>query len=300
MQIFDMHIHGRNTKPDPQFMLKEMEKAGIYGGCVFSNSPKENNPLKGSSYEERIKEVFGWTNGYEGRLFPILFINPYEDGIISKVEDAVGKGIDGFKMICTNYYVYEDACMKVLEKIASLNKPVLFHTGILWGGQVSSNYNRPLNFEHLLAIKNLRFSMGHCSWPWVDECIALYGKFLNALVTGTNSAEMFFDITPGTPPIYREELLRKLYFVGYDVPDNIMFGTDASAGTYRAQWAQKWLSLDGEILDKYKIPERLRQKMYHDNVLRFLGKTPTTFKHLSPVTDNSNTWTPDYVREEER
>ena len=67
------------------------------------------------------------------------------------------------------------------KEIAKLNVPVIFHTGILWDGRVSSNYNRPLHWESLLPITNLRFSMGHCSWPWVDECIALYGKFLKSV-----------------------------------------------------------------------------------------------------------------------
>ncbi len=62
--------------------------------------------------------------------------------------------------------------------------------------------------------------MGHCSWPWYDECIALYGKFLNALEKD-GAPEMFFDLTPGTPVIYRRDLLTKLFTVGYDVPDNI-------------------------------------------------------------------------------
>ena len=56
--------------------------------------------------------------------------------------------------------------------------------------------------------------MGHCSWPWYDECIAVYGKFLNGVANDQDAPEMFFDLTPGTPRIYREDLLTKLFTVG--------------------------------------------------------------------------------------
>lgn len=75
----------------------------------------------------------------------------------------------------------------------------------------SSQYNRPSEFEPLLEINGLKFSLAHISWPWCDELIAVYGKFLNAYAGNPDhSVEMFIDITPGTPPIYRQEVLTKL------------------------------------------------------------------------------------------
>ena len=134
--------------------------------------------------------------------------------------------------------------------------------------------------------------MGHCSWPWYDECIAMYGKFLQGVSNDENSPEMFFDITPGTPRIYREDLLTKLFTIGYDVPDNIMFGTDATAHAYnQGNWVADWLKVDDAIYEKLGVTEEIKQKIYADNVMRFLGKTPKTFTHLRPVMDGANTWT---------
>lgn len=291
MKIFDAHIHARSKKPDPQYMLSQMEKAGVYGGCVFSTRPLEFDPVIGLSFEERVSEVLAWSKGYEDRIFPILWIHPYEENIIEKLHIAVEKGICGFKIICGDFYIYEEQCIKVLTEIARLDKPVFFHSGILWDGKVSSEYNRPLNWEALLPIKGLRFSMGHCSWPWIDECIAMYGKFLNALLKG-DAAEMFFDLTPGTPEIYREELLTKLYTIGYDVGDNVMFGTDAHAHEYNTTWSTKWLGIDGRIMDKLGVSIENREKMYYKNLLRFLGKTEVNIEHISPEVDDSHTWTP--------
>ena len=245
----------------------------------------------GSSFEERLNETLSWCQGHEDRLFPVLWIHPYEENIIEKVHFAAGRGVVAFKMICHDFYVYEDRVLELLKEIARLGKPVIFHSGILWDGRVSSEFNKPLNFEALINIEGLRFSMGHCSWPWVDECIALYGKFLNAL-NSKNTAEMFFDITPGTPEIYRKELLCKLYTIGYDIGDNIMFGTDSYSCAYNADWARKWLDIDGGILLELGVSKANIEKLYYKNLLRFLGKTEVRSEKSAPVTDDSRAWSP--------
>ncbi len=290
MLIFDAHTH-LWSDGNPQIILSAMERSGVYGGCVFSDRPEENNQKHGKSFEKRLRGVLESVQGYEDRLFPVLWIHPYEDDIINKIHIAVDRGIAAFKIICSNFYVYEEKCLEVLREIASLDKPVFFHTGILWDGQVSSGYNRPVNWEALIDIKGLRFSMGHVSWPWCDECIALYGKFLNANVLG-ETAEMFIDITPGTPEIYREEVLTKIFKIGYDFGDNLLFGTDCTAESYNSEWAKKWIDTDCRIMDKLSVGKQVRAKLYHDNLMRFLGKTDKKITKSSPVPDNANTWNP--------
>lgn len=290
MKKIDMHIHAANTPADPEGLLARMAKAGIDGGCVFSNRPDQGYGSRGTTFDERLAEVHAWTDGYDGRLFPVMWIHPYEDGIVENVHKAAEQGITAFKVCCYDFYVYEDQCMKVWEQIAALNKPIIFHTGIDWSGIPNSQYSKPLAWEPLLDIKGLRFSMGHCSWPWHDECIALYGKFLHALTLSPDRAEMFFDLTPGTPLIYREELLTKLLTVGYDVPDNMMFGTDSNAHKYNDSWAAHWLEEDGKILDRLGANDELKQKLYCDNVLRFLGLREKDFTHISPACDGADAW----------
>ena len=206
MQIFDGHIHGFNTKPEPERLLAQMAQVGVSGGCVFSNAPKIPGDMEGTlfgdgtDFETRMQELRDWTQGYEDRLFPILWIHPDEEDVMEKLDIAAQAGVCGFKMICNNFFVYEEKCMKLLRRIAQLGKPVIFHSGILWDGGVSSKYNRPLYWEALREIPGLRFSLAHCSWPWFDECVALYGKFLNANIR-RKSAQKFFELTPGTQRI---------------------------------------------------------------------------------------------------
>ena len=291
MKIYDMHIHTRIGKPDPEDILKKMEAAGVYGGCLFSVRPREINYETGLDFEERLANLLEWTRGYEGRLFPILWIHPDEENLIENIHTAVSAGVMGFKIICNNFYIYEERCLEILREIAKLNKPVIFHSGILWDGTVSSNYNRPLNWESLIDIEGLRFSMGHCSWPWIDECIAMYGKFLNALAR-KNTAEMFLDITPGTPEIYRKELLTKLFTIGYDVGHNLLFGTDGTANSYRGEWTTNWLNIDKNIMDELGVSHENRCLMYEENLMRFLGLNKEEHKRAAPQTDNSHAWSP--------
>ena len=287
MTKFDMHIHSDTSTPNPDALLQAMDNAGIYGGCVFSTPPAQMKmPESEADFDSRLNRVLAWAQKYPDRIFPVIWIHPFEDDIFTKIKRAVDKGISAFKIICTDFYIYDDIPMQVVRYIASLNKPIIFHTGILWDGNVSSNYNRPLNWEALLDVEGLKFSLGHCSWPWIDECIALYGKFLNS----GRGAEMFFDVTPGTPKIYREELLAKLYTIGYNVGDNVMFGSDCSAQCYRNEWVSDWLKTDNDILDKLGVSLQNRQKMYRDNMMRFLGLTDTNVQKEAPVPDDSHVW----------
>lgn len=289
MKIFDGHIHAFNTEITPSKLIEELDRAGVYGCCVFSNFPKEHNVETGTDFNERLSEVLSWQKGYEDRIFPVLWIHPYEENAIEKVKIAVDSGICAFKIICNNFFVNEEKSILLLKEIAKYDKPVFFHTGILWDGAVSSEFNRPIYWESLIGIEGLRFSMGHCSWPWIDECIALYGKFLNAL-QNRNTAEMFFDITPGTPEIYRKELLTKLYTIGYNVGDNVFFGTDSTAHAYNSDWIKKWLALDGKILNDLGVSKENFEKIYYKNLMRFLGKEKVKIDIKSPTIDNSNSW----------
>jgi len=292
MYIYDMHVHAHNTPANPAGLLARLEEAGMYGACIFSHNPEGFLLEKpGISFEARMAELKAWTKGYEDRLFPVLWVHPDDDNVIENIRRAADEGVAAFKIICNNFYIYEEKPMAMLREMARLGKPVFFHSGILWDGQVSSAYNRPLNWEALLKIDGLRFSMGHCSWPWIDECIALYGKFLNAMIKG-NTAEMFFDTTPGTPEIYRRELFTKLYALGYDVGNNVMFGTDTYAHDHNTAWSKKWLEIDRKIMDDLGVSRAYREKLYGGNLLRFLGKTDAAAEKNIPIPDDNRPWSP--------
>mgnify|MGYP003307460662 CR=1 FL=1 len=273
MKIYDMHVHAETCIAEPNKLIENMEKAGVYGGTVISVRPEESYGRFKLNYEERIKNVIDWTKGYEDRLFPVLWIHPREENAIEKVKDAVDKGISAFKMICDNYYVYDDISMKLIEAIAKTGKPLMFHSGILWIGKaIAADYNRPANWEHLLEIPNIRFSLAHCSWPWYDECIAIYGRMEAARRFDPQSTpDMYLDLTPGTPKIYREDLLNKLFNIGYNPMSKMMFGSDMGANDYELGPVKDWIDYDNAIYDKLGVADDIRKKIYADNFLTFIG-----------------------------
>jgi predicted TIM-barrel fold metal-dependent hydrolase len=248
--MIDMHIHLMEAaEPDPGCLLKSMHNSGNTEGFIISPPPASFTRTDPDAPQ----------NKFANRL--------------DMLQQAQDHGIAGFKIICTQAPPEHPAVIKAAEQIAELNLPIIFHSGILWDGHNSSQYNRSAGFEALIRIPKLRFSMAYASWPWIDECLAVYGKFNQLKNTQPNvSSELFIDLTPGTPKIYREELIRKLLTIGYPLEDNILFGTDNMANNYNTTWAQDWLQTDHQLIKKYQTEktEQLWQKYTTLNARRFL------------------------------
>ena len=253
-------------------LLENMRAAGFDGGVILSADPIKCAAM---DPEKRMEDTLAVCRG-EQNLFPYYWVNPLESDAVAQVQAASDAGFDGFKMICSRYDPGCRESMDVLEKIASLNKPVLFHSGICWDGFNSANHNRPGNFEALIEIPRLRFALAHVSWPWCDECIAVYGKFLNAHFARTDlSGEMFIDLTPGTPRGFREEVFRHMVASEYEYRYNLIFGTDSLTTAYNVSWAKEWQERDDALYEKYvrEDVEDFKDHVYRLNLLRFLGKS---------------------------
>jgi len=270
--IVDGHIHimGKDCVRDD--FPGRLRAAGIDGGIVFS-LPPDNFMAAAESpgSEERIDNLMVLCDGNDV-LFPFFWIDPTAGDAESQVNRALNSGIRGFKVICDRFYPDDDKALRTFNVIAERGHPIMFHSGILWDGKVSSRYNQPINFEILLTVKNLRFSLAHIAWPWTDELIALYGKFQRAYQINPDvSCEMFIDTTPGTPAVYREEVFRKLFSSGYDVENRIFFGTDSLVEDYDVSWAAEWIERDEGILKSLSLSEGFTGKYFSGNVLDFIN-----------------------------
>ena len=273
----DGHVHSIVDYTDQQELIRAMNKAGFDGGLVFSHAPKSVSLLGEKatpSNKERVEAVIKYTSGHK-YLFPFLFLDPTEPDAIAQVETAVELGIIGFKIICAKHFPCDDRAMPVYKKIASLDKPILFHSGILYDGKnPSGNYNRPCNFEGLLEIEKLRFALAHVSWPWTDECLAVYGKFQSYLLHSgdKNAAEMYIDVSPGTPPIYRRDVWKKIFFIGYNIKSNIIYGIDSGVfGCYDSDYANTVVNADKAIFKEFLIDDDYWDHICNKNIFRFLG-----------------------------
>lgn len=94
--------------------------------------------------------------------------------------------------------------------------------------------------------------------------------FISAQDSGS-LAEMFIDITPGTPPIYRKETLTKLFTVGYDIERNIIFGTDCCVNGYNTEWTRELIKCDKKIFGEIGLKKNAIDAIYSENLKRFIG-----------------------------
>ena len=284
--VLDGHIHTSCT-PDisgrecRESLLSRMGEAGVDGGMLLSMDPMGcGKQFTARERLEKLMDIAGHPN-----LYTAYWIDPTADDASEQVDLAVSFGINAFKVICSRFHPSDERAMATYRKIAEKGKPILFHSGISWDGLNSAKNNRPGEFECLINIPDLKFTLAHVSWPWCDECIAVYGKFNNAYYWRDDvSCEMFIDVTPGTPPLWREEVFRKLFCGDYDVAHNVIFGSDCSAHEYNAGWTADWMRRDGELYEKFGFDcDDFRDHIYGENLLRFLGLSDEKFEKKVPM-----------------
>ncbi|OGV53005.1 MAG: hypothetical protein A2X49_11320 [Lentisphaerae bacterium GWF2_52_8] len=241
-KIYDGHIHLMPPHGDsPSVFEAKAKSVGIDGGMIISYPPADSRlyvtkKQKAPSNEQRISEIISYCAKISD-YYPCYWINPTEPDAVDQVKYAKEQGIAAIKVICSKYP--PSAGLKAYRKCAELNLPVLFHSGILWDGEVSAEFNRPAAFECLLEVYGLRFALAHVSWPWCDECIALYGKLRQAQFAHPDrKLDMYIDICPGVPDISREDVFKKLVLIGYDVKNSLIFGIDSTANSYDCGWAK--------------------------------------------------------------
>ena len=272
--ILDCHIHIAKVAEDREGFARSLRAAGVDGGCVISLPPASFKEVAPSApLEERLDNLFRWCEAGENR-YPMYWVDPLEADALDQVDAAVKRGVAGFKVICDRFFPGDERAMPVYQAIADAGRPILFHSGILWDGKPSAMYNRPGGFEALLEVRGLRFCLAHISWPWCDELVAVYGKFLNARARRKGlDVEMFIDTTPGTPRIYRREALTKLFTVGYNVARNVLFGSDGHASDYNAERVRERLEYDAQIFAELGLDKETIEGVQGENLKRFLGLT---------------------------
>jgi predicted TIM-barrel fold metal-dependent hydrolase len=273
--MLDGHIHIRAGNEGRNTLIRRMRQAGMDGGILLSLPPPSAiSDGTRRTWQERLDNVLEW-GCLSKRFYPFFWIDPLEKNALRQAQAAVKQGISGFKVICDYFEPGDRRALKIFTAIAEAHRPILFHSGVLWDGKPSSMYNRPVLFEALLRVRGLKFAMAHISWPWCDEMLAVYGKFLEAQTRNPGlDVELFIDVTPGTPEIYRREALTKLFKIGYDVEKNVIFCSDCLANQYNFPWVRKWVKNDRRIMRSLGVSMRIMKNVFEGNARRFLGLVP--------------------------
>ena len=257
MRIWDCHCHAKGDETGDD-VLRWMDEAGLERINLFSQypaawaSPKAEgdllglNPLDASGrpairgganirytredVRRSIEHVAKVQAADPSRIYGLLWAEPRAPGIVEEIDYAINdKGLRGVKMIPDHWAPCDELLFPIYAKMEELGKPMQFHSGILYGFGDSSRFCRPVLFEALMHFPKLRFSLAHISWPWVDECIATFGRMQAAKGHSGQDCQMWIDTCRGTPDSYREEALRKaIPFVGME---HLMFGVDSAPST---------------------------------------------------------------------
>jgi len=76
--------------------------------------------------------------------------------------------------------------------------------------------------------------------------------------------------TPGTPPLYREETLKRLFLTGYSAEEIALFGSDQLASAYDPEHVRALLDTDQKIMEMLGISESAIGNYHSGNLRRFL------------------------------
>ena len=230
MRIWDCHCHLQGDETGA-YVLEQMDAAGVERVNLFSRYPgrgrSESEPVTQAEVREVIDHVASVQSVDPARIYGLVFANPRAEGVIEEVERGITDlGLRGVKMIPDHWSPCDDLVMPIYAKMEELGRPIQFHSGILYGFGDSSRFCRPVLYEALVNFPGLRFSLAHIGWPWVDECIAVFGRFRAAVGYDTGASQMWIDTCRGTPDAWREEALRKA--VPFCGVERLMFGVDGS------------------------------------------------------------------------
>lgn len=221
--IIDAHLHasGRETTKD---VLESLDVAGVDVGVIlapFLTAPY--SLLDRDSLREANQYLSQLVAGHTDRLRGFAVVNPLHVEAPADLEESASlPGIRGLKMVPTGWYPYDDCAHRVYEVAGRLDFPILFHSGIFIDGR-SGRFCRPTFYEAVRDHPELRVTLAHLGWPWCDEANAV-GLIDRINGVDANDSQFRFDISFGSPPVYRAETLRKAIDVlGAEL---IQFGSD--------------------------------------------------------------------------
>jgi hypothetical protein len=235
MRIWDCHCHCRGDEKGGE-VLKAMDKAGIERINLFSKYPQEDDakgPYGPGAHASReavraqIDHIAKVQAADPSRIYGMIWAEPRCPSMVEEIERGIQKKhLRGVKLIPDRWFPYDELLFPIYRKMEELRKPIMFHSGIVYGFADSSRYCMPVGFECMLNFPKLKFSLAHIGWPWVDECLAVYGSYRATAGWNSGKAQMWIDTCRGTPDAWRTEALRKA--VPFVESDHLMFGIDGS------------------------------------------------------------------------
>ena len=228
MNIWDCHVHCAGDETADE-VRREMDRAGIARISLFSVHPGNVRELCPPPSREALRgaidHVAGLQEADPERIFGLFWADPRTAGVLEEIDYALtDRGLHGVKMIPNHWSACDEFMFPIYEKMRELGKVLHFHSGILYAFGDSSRFCRPVLYEAMINFPGLKFALAHISWPWTDECLALFGHFRSASHSRGDNSGMWIDCSRGTPDAWRPDALGKA--VPFCGTSRLMYGTD--------------------------------------------------------------------------
>jgi predicted TIM-barrel fold metal-dependent hydrolase len=275
--IIDCHVHSRGTET-ADGILQAMDRAGMEKMCLFSPYASAGVDVFGGgafgSDEEGMKGAIEWLGEVVAqapdRIIGFAWIDARWPSAVQALDRAVDLGIRGVKSIPNHWYPTDDCALALFSRMEELGVPGIFHSGILFGFGDSSRFCRPVFYEALINTPGVRFALSHISWPWVDECLAVAGRFRAATRGNAREMQMFVDLTPGTPRIWRADALRKaLVYLG---DEGLIYGSDGFPADDGERLLASLRRDQAIFREELGLSSTAIERIMSGNLLRMLGE----------------------------
>jgi hypothetical protein len=218
----DVFRIGNNLQPLETFFL-QMDVAGIEKAVLLPIACERARRYAVCS-NQQVAELCGISERFIG----FASVDPLKPGAPKELEFAVKSlGLKGLKLDPTlqEFDVNAPQAFEVYEAAASLEIPVLVHTGMSWAPGTTLLQGQPLLLEQAICrFPQLKFVLAHWGWPWVWDASALALKYPNVFLDTSclyydGPSEFFqFVFSKHLPITLMERSLRNQIVFGSNYP----------------------------------------------------------------------------------
>lgn len=268
--VIDAHHHLIGEEGYIDKLIKTMKLVGIDKVCLsglgIGNGLDDFGKFNLGSLSPSNDDVLSAMQKYPEHIIGFGVIQLGRDNV-SRVDELYQQGFKGIKVTRPLADYNHDDYMDIYARIAELNMPILFHTGVVLVTQadvkddVCSDRMRPIKIDRIARrFPKLKIILAHMGVPWFTEAaeMARFHKNVFVDLTGSNKGWRNRKSTA-----FFQEL-----FYWENAFNKIIFGTDVVAE---------------EIADSYESQKRIfNLAQVSDNVQRrIFGRTMAEILKLS-------------------
>jgi predicted TIM-barrel fold metal-dependent hydrolase len=254
MNMIDSHCHldlkKGNCRQAMEYLFGEARAAGVQGIILL------NLLSLGTSNDELLQSAQSY--GAFFKVFPSF--HPQDKAAVGELSRLKRLGVKGLKLhpLRDNYSVLMPQSVDLIKAAGDLGLPVLIDC-FPWGKNMVLG-NMPDAFARLAeAAPQTRIAIAHSGGHLI----------LDALMVAKNYKNIYLDLA-----------LTLLYYRGSTVTQDLAYAVNCMRGE-RIFWGsdypdreyQETVSLTKEEIGKWHLNEEYQNKIWHGNVLKFLGES---------------------------